>query len=616
MNKKLQLAFLVFTAFLIQTTAIAQFGPPQAYKFQIDHVFNGMPIASERVQVTSTIQVPDGYLILGNIERLNPNGDMANKIIMAHVDHHGEIPNSNFWIKEYGDDVTNQLGHQIIRDYLGNYVVLAEEMDQYLTPSRRILLYNVDLSGNISNVKTYNFFKPGNFGYCSTRGIEIIPTLGPNGPSGYAICGARFECTIQSDYPFVIRLDNNFNLTWQKIYPVANGKFLSIAQLHGLGQNFIAVGTNGDGIMAEIDYATGNLVVNANINNSGNLYSTGVRSFNKVISTSDGGFVLGSSIGLYSTSSGIPSEIGLHKFDQTRTRVWFSEYVNLNYNNNVLLEDIKETSLGYDVLHSSENGLIMTRIDPLNGDPVFSKKFTTGSTSSSFARFPETSVNYQKIHFSPGSIINEGTAFAAHFSHVTNLGGHPNTNERKEFRLIKMDSQFEAGSSNCQLPVIIAKDPFCTLQLFGPCRQLYANYGMLASISEGMIASTVPWGLSNLSDTTHYQCAEVVYEVSIPDDQDDGDVQTPFFKTTTGIDATANQEVEFTLKTLQISGLYELESSVEIERVQALDLSGKVVLDKTDRVQEVDLREYQGGVYLIRAFMNSGEVITSKVIKQ
>ncbi|UTW60823.1 T9SS type A sorting domain-containing protein [bacterium SCSIO 12741] len=589
-------------------------GGYQAFKFQIDQVIGGMSNAAERVRITTTLAVEDGYLILGNVEKPNSSNMIVTTVFIAHVDHHGRIPNSNYWVKTYGDSITNQLGHQIIRDYYGNYVVLGEEEDPFQPPSKRIWLFTVDLAGTMSNSKLFNLHVPQ--GYCSIRGMEIVPTLESSGPSGYAICGFIFDCTMQSNYPFAMRLDNNLGVVWSKYYNQTNAKFLSIAQKKGLGENLIVVGTDGDGIMAELNYANGNLVVNSNINSSGNFYTTGVRSCNKVISTWDGGFVIGSSIGYYSTSSGVMDEFGLHKFDQNGVREWFSEYdeFSSSYHDYLTLEDIREHDDEFEVLLSSNKGLIISRANKFTGSASTSMLYTTGGTSTKFWREVESDVKYQKLSFDPGSIIREGTAVATHFSGNTPLGGIPTTNDRKEFRLIKTDTDLETGATSCQSSILIVNDPHCSQNPAGPCRKFLANAGMVSTNNAGISGGNFNHSVFNGSATPHYYCSEVVYEVFLPEPNDDNQFYPP--KRTTGINDLEAGKVDFLVKTISLSGIYNIESSLKYSRLQVLDINGRIVLDTMEQMDQIDISQEEGGVYVVRAVFGSNTVVSSKIVKQ
>jgi hypothetical protein len=64
------------------------------------------------------------------------------------------------------------------------------------------------------------------------------------------------------------------------------------------------------------------------------------------------------------------------------------------------------------------------------------------------------------------------------------------------------------------------------------------------------------------------------------------------------------------------NGLFYLSSSVPLEKMELIDLSGKQLLVETQTFQQIDLTELQNGVYFVRVTTIDKEEKTLRLVKE
>jgi hypothetical protein len=64
------------------------------------------------------------------------------------------------------------------------------------------------------------------------------------------------------------------------------------------------------------------------------------------------------------------------------------------------------------------------------------------------------------------------------------------------------------------------------------------------------------------------------------------------------------------------NGLFYLSSSVPLEKMELIDLSGKRILEETQNFQQIDLAKLQNGVYLLKIITLENEEKTLRLVKE
>lgn len=426
----------------------------------------------------------NGYVIVGSVERDytivggNPI-PQERQIYAARTNADGEIDpnNPDCWIKYLGEQEKFYNGINILIDEENDIVVLANQFNQItnFNPSSILL---IKLDGNGSIIKHNEI--------TNIRAHDIIPVYdGGGSPDGYAIAGVSIKEVYSGDpnNPYkewnlsAIRVTNDLDLSsasnyWTTTISSDNTDHFinSIAQA-GHGGDIVCLTSYK--FLYRLNYSNGQLKPpTTNINLNPNLDpiimlnpiippvgSDGIDG-GKIISTSDGGFIIGLGHevnGNPQNNPGASDELFVLKTNGNLESEWNTYYDNVYQNTNVLattyVHDIKETDNSFVFFLSASPDIILfeTSKSYNGGIPIRVSKIPTDLGNDVFDPSKESSATKEfMLQHSFDYTSDKGFVLAHGYHDTYSSTNKPTQQNAHRINVIKANGNLRTGADNCE----------------------------------------------------------------------------------------------------------------------------------------------------------------------
>jgi hypothetical protein len=217
-----------------------------------------------------------GYIIAGSTTRVDQEYSDATLI---KTDAYGQIE----WSQWYGEEEWSEGFAEVVPTDDGGYIAVGSHQNSQAKDEPNVFVVRTDANGKLLWQKSFGRtpFKPDS-------GSDLIPT----GDGGYLIAGR--STTAQDENAYIIKIDANGNLLWDKVYGGSAGENAASIKATGDG-GYIFLGSTSsyksggtgdyDFYLVKID-AAGNVIWEKNY--GGSDWDRGV----SVIVTNDGGYLM------------------------------------------------------------------------------------------------------------------------------------------------------------------------------------------------------------------------------------------------------------------------------------------------------------------------------------
>ena len=271
--------------------------------------------------VYSVRQTSDGgYIATGNT---NSFGAGSQDIWLIKIDGERNVT----WQKTYGGSAYDY-ANSVQQTADGGYII-AGSTESFGVASEDVWVLKLDGNGDVVWQKTYG----GDANYDYANSIQ------QTADGGYIVAGFTTSFGEGNGDAWVLKLDGNGDVVWQKTYGGSGTDFAYFVQQTAEGGYIVAGFTrsfgesNGDAWLLKLDQ-------DGNVTWQKAYGSTGTESANSIQQTSDGGYIVAGTTTTFSTG---PRDAWLLKLDQDGNVTWQKTYGGIDYD---LIFFIQQTTDG------------------------------------------------------------------------------------------------------------------------------------------------------------------------------------------------------------------------------------------------------------------------------